>query len=182
MTFKPYYEKIRQEVTHHLPEEFPTELLNGMYAIKTSAGISSVCITPEQHFKQSKYAGALLTVLQRAAPLIAESDWWKQWFNKSNNINPHYTTHEYWFIPLCVTLGRDHHSSIKLGNGWQDIRLRILCIDDSLYVENISRNTAAEVKYGGTGDGKLHSLLLFRPVPLCSGFFVQKEDTVLRFE
>jgi len=96
--------------------------------------------------------------------------------------NPHYTTHEYWFIPSFVTLGRDRNSAIKLGNKWKDVRLRVLCIDDSLYVENISRNTAAEVKYSGIGDEKLHSLRPFRPVPLCSGFFVQKEDAVLRFE
>ena len=182
MTFEPHKEGFLEEIRYVILPEFPPELLNAMYSPKTSTGISSVCITPEQHFKQKDHAGMLLSVLKKAAPQIAESDWWKQWFNRTNNVNPRNKTHEYWFIPSFVTLGGLSHNKIQLNSQWNDVRFRILFLDDSLYVENISRNTAAEVKYGGTGDGKLHSLLLFRPVPLCSGFFIQKEDAVLRFE
>ena len=182
MAFKPHKEGLWEEIRNAILPEFPPELLDVMYSTKTSAGISSVCITLEQYFKQKYHAAMLLSVLQKAAPKIAESDWWKQWFSRTNNVNPRYKTHEYWFIPSFVTLGGSSLNKIRLNSQWNDVRLRILFIGDSLYVENISRSTATKIEYGGTGDGKLHLLHPCRPIPLCSGFFVQKKDAVLRFE
>ena len=184
MTFTPHYEVLREEtLKKKLPEEFPPKLLDKMYSLEPPTHLSSVCVTPDQYYKQKTHADTLLTFLQKAAPKIAGSDWWKQWFSKKNNADPRYGTHEYWFIPLFVTLGRDRRSIIPLeSRGWNDVRLRILFINNSMYMENISLDTTVEIKYGGTGDGTLHSLRPFRPVPLCSGFFVQKEGAVLRFE
>ena len=134
MTFKPHTESLWRELRRErLPETFPLELLNRMYSFETSAGISSVRVTPEQHFKQKNYAGILLSILKRYELSIAEDDWWKQWFNNTNNVDPRHATHEYWFIPSFVTLGGLSSNKIRLGNQWNDVRLRILCIEDHLY-------------------------------------------------
>jgi hypothetical protein len=178
MQFKPHREKLCDDtLQRNLPEPLPPELLTGLYALESSTGVSAICITPEQYFKQKTCAEPLLKILQKTP--LPESDWWKRWFDKTNNVDPRYGTHEFWFIPLVVTLGRDHRSTIRLEHRhWNDIRLRVLCIGNSLFVENISLDTAVEF---GVGED-YRPLAPFRPQPLCSGCFVRKGDAVLRFE
>ena len=180
MKCTPYYERLREEaLVKNSSVLLPEALLNKLYSLNYSDGLSSVCIMPEQYFQQKDYTGALLTILSQKVPQIAKSDWWKQWFSKKSNADPHHETHEYWFIPSFVTLGRDSRSAIRLENRhWHDVRLRILWIKNSLFVENISLDT--DVKFG-IGEN-CRSLVPFRPQPLCSGCVVQKGDAVLRFE
>ena len=180
MTFTPHYGKLYEDtLRRQLPEEFPSELLDGLYSLVSSKGLSSVCVTRDRHYKQKDHAEALLKFLRQHAPQIAEVAWWERWFTKKNNEDPLFGTHEYWIVPLFVTLGRDHRSDIKLENRqWNDVRLRILFINNSLYVENVSLDT--NVKFGVGED--CYSLLPFRPHPLCSGAFVRKGDATLRFE
>ena len=178
MKFTPYYDFVSTKAhEEHLPEKFPLELLHRLYSLKSSTGISSICISPDQYLKQKDHAVALLKVLQRM-PQIAESEWWKQWFKRTDNVDPRFGVHEYWLIPQFVTLGRDSRSAIKLENRqWSDVRLRIMFIGNSLYVENISSDTGVEFGVGEVS----HPLPPFRPEPLCSGAFVRKDDVMLRF-
>jgi len=67
---------------------------------------------------------------------------------------------------------------IRLENReWNDIRIRIMFINNSPYVENISDVT---VEFG-IGDD-CHSLVPFRPLPLSPGNFDRKGEDVLRYE
>ena len=179
MKFTPRYDSLQEESHEEwLPKGFPRELLNRLYSPKSFIGISSVCILPDKYFKQKDHAAALLKILQRL-PQITESDWWKQWFKKSDNADPCYNTYEYWFIPQFVTLGRDSRNAIKLENRqWDDIRLRIMFINNSLYVENITLDT--DIEFGFGEDSRPFSP--FRPQPLRPGVFVRKNNAVLRFE
>jgi hypothetical protein len=179
MQFKPCREKLCDDMLErNLLESLPPELLTGLYALKPFTDVSAVCITSEQYYKQKTHAETLQKALHQTP--LSKSDWWKRWFEKTNNADPRFGMHEYWFIPLFITLGRDRRSnSIQLEHRhWNDTRLRILCINDSLYVENISHDTAVEF---GVGEN-YRTLPPFRPQPLCSGCFVRKGDAMLRFE
>gem|GEM_PF-5594947 len=78
---------------------------------------------------------------------------------------------------LPIGCGGDY--SIKLANSqWRNIRLRILSINKSLYIENLSCNTVVQLGVSN----KFHPLLPFRPQPLCSGACVCKDDVELQFK
>lgn len=178
MQLTPYYEIFWEELLRkNLPEPLPQRLLNSLYALESSTGLSSICIRPERYFKQKPHAETLLKIL-KSTPLAA-SDWWKKWFAGAANVDPRHGTHEYWFVPLFVTLGRDRNSAIKLENRqWNDVRLRILTINDSLFIENVSCRFDVQCGF----QENLFPLPPFRPHPLFSGSFVQKGGAVLRFE
>ena len=180
MKFVPHYDSLQEEShEEYLLKRFPREFLNRLYSPKPFVGVSSVCVLPDKYFKQKEHAAVLMRILQRF-PQITESVWWQQWFRKHDNADPCYDTHEYWFIPQFVTLGRDNRNAIRLENRhWDDIRLRIMFINNSLYVENIAFDTDIEF---GVGADNSRPLPPFRPQPLCSGAFVRKNNAVLRFE
>jgi len=178
MKFLPRYDSLQEEPhEEYFPKGCPRELLNRLYSTKSFTGISSVCVVPEKYFKQKDHAAVLMRILQRL-PQIAESDWWKQWFKKHDNADPCFNTHEYWFIPQFITLGRDNRNAIRLENRqWDDIRLRIMFVNNSLYIENITLD--ADIKFGVGEDSR--PLSPFRPQPLCAGAVVRKGNAVLRF-
>ena len=178
MQLIPHYETFLEQILlNNLPQSFPQELLFDLYSINSLTGLTSICIKPDRHFKQNLYTDVLLKRL-KSTPL-AESDWWKKWFAKAGNVNPLHGTHEYWFVPFFVTLGRDCRSNIQLEHRhWDNVRFRIVFINNSLYVENVSLDTGVEF---GIGDD-CRPLAPFRPQPLCAGVFVRKGDAVLRFE
>ena len=178
MQFMPHCENfLEQKLMNYLPKSFPRELLYDLYSINSFAKITSIGIKPDRHFKQKAYVDTILKRL-KSTPL-AESNWWVKWFSSESNVNPLYGIHEYWFIPQFVTLGRDYHSKIRLeSRHWGDVRLRIMLINHSLYVENISLDTTVE--FGVNDDYR--PLDTFRPQPLCPCAIVRKGDAVLRFE
>lgn len=178
MQLTPYYETLLEEsLRKNLPETLPQRLLSSLYSLDFPKGLSSICIKPDRYYRQKPYAESLLKIL-KSTPL-PESSWWKKWFACATNIDPRHGANEHWFVPLFVTLGRDRTSAIKLENRqWNDVRLRILYINDSLFVENVSRDSGVEYGFRDT----LVPLVPFRPVTLASGLFVQKGNARLRFE
>ena len=183
----PFYETVLNETVlsrtfmNNLPASFSQEWLKTFYSLDSFTGPSSIGIKLERYYRQKNHAEALLNIL-KSMPLsvsLAESEWWQTWFSNANNINPHHGVYEYWFVPRFVTLGQNKRNPFRLeSRQWSDVQLRIMCVNHSLYVENISLDTAVEYGIGG----EYCPLRSFRPVPLCSGFFVRKGDAVLRFE
>ena len=180
MQFTPHYETfLNRTLRNNLAQALPKELLYGLYSIDSDSftGPTSISISPDCHFKQKKHAEVLLKILKSTS--LAESSWWTKWFANANNVNPRHETHEYWFVPLFVTLGRDHYSKIRLeSRQWNDVQLRIVFINHSLHVENILPDSAVEFGFGDD----CQPLRPFRPQPLYPGAFIRKGDAVLRFE
>ena len=175
MQMTPYSEKMWPD--RFPPQEpLPIESLNALYPLQSKCGITSVRITPEELYQNKKYAGQLSKIINSSSPM---NPWLEKWLS-SDHVDPRFGMIEYWFIPTCVTIGSNRDTAaIRLDNrNWGGTRFRILCIDQKMFIENVSQETDVYYKVGNTEQ----IILPYRPLPLVSGTKVFKGSASLDFK
>ncbi len=164
-------------ISRTVPENLPYPLLNQLYGMNSNTGLSAVSIKHEKYLKQKPHAETLKRILGKTP--LAASPWWQSWFGSEQNVDPRYGQVEYWLVPKFVTMGRTPKDAIRLKNrAWDHVRLRILYVNEALYIENLSQD--AEIEYRSLN--QTCPLRAFRPLPLRAGTSLHKNQAALIFD
>ena len=164
----------RETVVTGSCRELPESLLSQLYGknLHHPRSVSAIKITRKKHLEQGErdHAKALQKVLQKdlkeESPAVSQrfTEWLKFRYRDCR-----FNQEEHLLVVTSATLGGGHEQVMAVQNhDWDGVQLRILNLDDKLYLENTTTAMQLFVVVNGTKT----VLKTLRPIPIQSGMVV----------
>ena len=173
MELAPHFESFWENMSDKISQPILERLYQS--GVHNDARLSAISIKPRRYLKQHEHAVALQMALRKTP--LAGTDWLNQWLQNQKYANPHYGKEERFLIMRFVTLGGKRHTIKLPGHAWRNATMRILNINNLLYLENISPRELSCI----LPDGNTTSLPPFRPLPVQPNLVIRQDSAEFQF-
>ncbi|MCL2623345.1 MAG: hypothetical protein FWD31_06735 [Planctomycetaceae bacterium] len=181
MQVTPYCETVVMEGCEELPEPLLTQLY-GENPLQPRL-VSAVKVTRDKYLKQGDHAKDLRDALQKSLKEKppAVSEWLTQWLDVKKYRDCRFEREEHLLIVTSATLGGGRGQVMTIpGHNGIGVQLRILNLDNKLYLENTATIATTMTQLVAEVNGTEPVLIKpFRPIPIQSGMVVRKGNNVL---
>jgi len=179
MQATPYREAIVTDGCRELPEPLLSQLYH--HDLPLAGHISAVKIARDKYLRQGDHAEDLQKVLEKSLKELptAVSDRLEKWLVDKKYRDPRFDREEHLLVVTTATLGGGRGQVMTIpGRDWLGVQLRILNLDETLYIEN----TVGDSQLVAVVHGAETVLKPLRPIPIQSGMVVRAATgDLLRF-